>query len=258
MYMPSAVKLAAASVYGYGLSTRNSVSPVCEALKHEGLYIAPEPLSADALDRLRTACEVIYAHHPGVVSVESNGSDLRIYGIDRLSDASIFTELQNRFFEDACTFYASSDIKQFVMAGDISYSPDGLGSGSGWHRDSPYRHQFKVIVYLTDADKDQGPFEFVKRSHTTSSVVRTARFLGKPLSEDRFTNQEIGTVIDEGITLAPTTCVGNAGTIIYADTRGLHRGRPLVSGGRRAVTFYIYHKAVPANVEKVTVSAKLA
>lgn len=256
MHVSSAVKLAVASVYGYGLSRKVALGAVLGALKRDGLYIAPDTLPAETLDRLRAACEEIYSGHPEALAFESNGSDRRIYGIDQLSQNPVFTEMQDHILAEARAFYGSDRIEHFVMAGDISWRSDGLGSGSGWHRDSAYRHQFKVIIYLTDASVEEGPFEFIKGSHTAPSAMRSVRHLNKPLAQDRFTDEEVRELIGAGIIGAPETCIGKAGTMIFADTRGLHRGRPLVSGRRRAVTFYIYHKSVPANVAKVMAARK--
>lgn len=253
MDLTSTAKLAVASVYGYGLRWQPLSSAVCTALKSEGIYVAPEGLEQELVDRLIAACDEIYDNNPGAISVESNGSDRRIYGVDRLSSDKVFKELQSRFLKDAQAFYGSAKISQFCMSGDIAYHPDGLGSGSGWHRDSPYRHQFKVIVYLSDATVEQGPFEFIPNSHTTASVVNSARALGKPMAEDRYTEDEIDVLRRQNVIDTPRTLVGKAGTILYADTRGLHRGRPLEVGRRRAITFYVYHKSTPRNFKNVLV-----
>lgn len=247
----SSTKLAVASTYGYGLNKQQPYSPACEALKAEGLYLAPSLLDQDRVDRLNAACDRIYDQYPGSISMESNGSDARIYGVDRLSNDSIFKELQEQFLADAQIFYNSRKIEQFCMAGTITYHPEGLGSGSGWHRDSPYRHQFKVIIYLSDTTLEEGPFEFIPDSHHKSSLVKSAQCLGKPLAADRYTNQEVEQLLEQGAIRQPFTLVGPAGTTLYADTRGLHRGRPLEKGRRRAVTFYVYHNAMPSHFSDV-------
>jgi len=242
----SAAKLALASVYGYGLHIKSRPSVVCRALADTGFHISPVRLDERMVDRLNAACDRVYDQRPEAVSHESNGSDARIYGVDRLSDDPVFEELRQLFFFDAQTFYGSSNLAQFVMAGHITHQADGLGSGSGWHRDSPYRHQFKVIIYLTDTSETEGPFEFIPNSHSTKSLVKTARGLRKPMAADRYANSEIDTLVERGIVDRPATITGTAGTMVYADTRGLHRGRPLESGRRRAITFYIYHNSIPA------------
>jgi hypothetical protein len=251
MDVTSTAKLALASVYGYGLHRTARSSPVCKALADSGFYVSPVRLDAVMVDRLNAACDRVYDQRPESVSLESNGSDARIYGVDRLSDDPVFEELRQLFFDDAQIFYGSLNLEQFVMAGHITHRAGGLGSGSGWHRDSPYRHQFKVIVYLTDASEAEGPFEFIPNSHSTRSLVKAARWLRKPMSADRYANGEIDTLVEQGIVDRPATITGAAGTMVYADTRGLHRGRPLQSGRRRAITFYIYHNAIPATFNAV-------
>lgn len=251
MDVTSAAKLALASVYGYGLHRTSRLSPVCQELADRGFYISPVRLEKQLVDRLNAACDRVYEQCPESVSLESNGSDARIYGVDRLSDDPAFEELRALFINDAQMFYGSPNMEQFVMAGHITHKAGGLGSGSGWHRDSPYRHQFKVIIYLTDAGESEGPFEFIPNSHSTRSLTKSARWLRKPMSSDRYANAEIERLIEEGVVDRPATIIGPAGTIVYADTRGLHRGRPLHSGHRRAITFYIYHNSIPATFNTV-------
>jgi hypothetical protein len=253
MNLTSIAKFAIASVYGYGLQRRSILSPVCSALKSEGIYVAPELLDGDLVNRLIAACDEIYDKNSAVVSVESNGTDARIYGVERLSTDAAFKELQSKFLKDAKAFYGSDRISQFCMSGDIVYRAEGIGSGSGWHRDSPYRHQFKVIVYLSDASLEQGPFEYIPKSHTAGSAVNSSRALGKSISNDRYTDDEIDALWRQNLIDKPRTVVGKAGTILFADTRGLHRGRPLESGRRRAITIYVYHKSVPGNFQNVLV-----
>lgn len=249
----SSAKLAISSIYGYGLRRRIGNRSVCDDLQSQGLFIAPSRLDDAVVSRLIEACDRVYTDHPDAVAIESRGSDARIYGVDRLTNDTIFSELQNIFLKDAEIFYGSAKIEQFCMSGDITYRSDGLGSGSGWHRDSPYRHQFKVIVYLTDTTDENGPFEFIPNSHSTASLIGSAQHLSKPLASDRYTTDEIQALLQHGVIDEPLSIVGKAGTIIYADTRGLHRGRPLISGRRRAVTFYIYHNAIPAGFNGVLV-----
>ena len=255
MNIISTAKLAVASIYGYGLGYSANSTIVSRALYEKGLYQPPEGLSQEDVARLTAACDNVYEQFPEAVSLESNGSDRRIYGVDRLSQDPVFKELQQRFLLEAENFYGSTDLEQFCMAGDISFQADGLGSGSGWHRDSPFRHQFKVIIYLTDTTVEHGPFEFIPMSHSKKSLAHAARHLGKALSADRYTDAEVQQLIQDGVVEPSYAVTGPAGRIMYADTRGLHRGRPLQIGRRRAVTFYIYHKSIPQSISSVLAKA---
>lgn len=79
----------------------------------------------------------------------------------------------------------------------------------------------KFFIYLSDVTPTTGPHIYVKGSH---------RSLPKTLRRDgRFSDQEIKAHYnDEEI----IEIVGRKGTIVAVDTRGLHKGKPLLEGYR--------------------------
>ena len=88
-----------------------------------------------------------------------------------------------------------------------------------WHRDPEDRQMCKVFVYLTDVDEGSGPFVYLPQSNCGSKFWKL--FPMRP---------PVGNYPPEGAMekLFPVgdlkTCVGRAGTVIFADTAGLHRG----------------------------------
>ena len=51
-----------------------------------------------------------------------------------------------------------------TMANKVSYIKNNEGSGGGWHKDAYYT-QFKSILYLTDVNNENGPFELIRNSN---------------------------------------------------------------------------------------------
>jgi hypothetical protein len=79
----------------------------------------------------------------------------------------------------------------------------------------------KLFAYLTDVDETTGPHVFVRGSH-----VR----LPAPLRADRrFSDDEVRSHYDASDIISVT---GRRGTIFLADTRGLHKGTPVMRGHR--------------------------
>ena len=77
----------------------------------------------------------------------------------------------------------------------------------------------KVFIYLTDVSLDNGPHVYVPKSH-----------LGLPLElsyDRRITESEAVRFFEHGAVLQ-----GDAGTIIIADTSGLHKAMTVKSGMR--------------------------
>ena len=90
-----------------------------------------------------------------------------------------------------------------------------------WHRDLPDDHQIiKCFVYLADVPPGAGPLQYIRKTHTAGG------------RRQRFSSEFDGVgyrVADDDIeaTYAQeqhVTAEGSAGTIVFADTRGLHRG----------------------------------
>jgi ectoine hydroxylase-related dioxygenase (phytanoyl-CoA dioxygenase family) len=87
-----------------------------------------------------------------------------------------------------------------------------------WHRDPEEEHVVKVFLYLSDVDEEAGPFEYIQGSTTGG---RYGDFF--PWSEgDRHPPEnELDRAVAPGDRL---TLTGPAGTMLFCDTGGFHRG----------------------------------
>jgi len=215
-----------------------------EALLVSGCCVVPDFLDAPTVDLLATKAAALYSTHAQYVSLESKGSDRRIYGADRVCSE---LELQGPMdWVDALSraFYLAAQVPWFQMLGRITYSGDNLGSGSGWHRDSPFSHQFKAILYLSDVSEENGPFEYLPGSHRFERLRLTSRLLNVPLHKYRFSDEQVEEL--ERLSGTPRmSVIGRRGSLVLIDSRGLHRGRPLRSGERMAVTRYYFPRRIP-------------
>jgi Phytanoyl-CoA dioxygenase (PhyH) len=93
-----------------------------------------------------------------------------------------------------------------------------------WHRDPEDRCVLKMFVYLTDVDEGAGPLSYAQGTHYVDAVKTAAR--SEILKEDRsYVHRSNDAQINE---LVPKnqwlTAVGPKGTIVFADTRGYHKG----------------------------------
>lgn len=184
-----------------------------------------------------------------LVKIESNGFDKRIYGADERAKFSV-PLLNNKSNPLYSKFSFTSNPFHFLLLGWITSGKGNLGSGGGWHRDSPFAHQFKTILYLTDVTEENGPFQFIEGSNHWRNNTLVAKALGKSIKDYRFTNEEIDSLIAKNILKSPQTFTSKAGGLIIADTRGLHRGKPIETGERLAVTRYHFHKDVRSKFYK--------
>ena len=101
-----------------------------------------------------------------------------------------------------------------VPAGTVEYF------SQRWHRDPEDHRMFKVFIYMTDVmDVAAGPFMYVKGSQPGGHLNRL--FPQRPPAS---TYPELGAVEKEISHGDIKICLGNAGTVIFADTSGLHKG----------------------------------
>jgi Phytanoyl-CoA dioxygenase (PhyH) len=94
-----------------------------------------------------------------------------------------------------------------------------------WHFDMDRIRWLKVFIYLNDVGPDNGPHCFVKGSHRPGAIPGEILERGYARVED--------STVDR---LFPQDRVieyhAPRGTIIFEDTIGLHKGKPVISGDR--------------------------
>lgn len=170
----------------------------------------------------------------------NNDGDFRRFCAEKSNEISnIFSS--NKVIKKYKKAYLGYDsIFDSTLAGHLTYTKNNKGSGAGWHRDS-YIRQVKSIVYLTDVELENGPFEYLVSSHKRKNVIRDANFLSKIAdgghNQIRYTNNEIE-IIKKEFGYESKLITGRKGDVVIADTRGLHRGSPIISGERIALTNY--------------------
>jgi hypothetical protein len=110
-----------------------------------------------------------------------------------------------------------------------------------WHRDPEDQRLVKVFLYLSDVDVGAGPLEYVRSSHGGGSHGRL------------WPNPDPGTASypPEGEVEAQfppadrVACTGLAGTLVFCDTSGLHRGG-LATAQPRVLATWAY--VTPASI----------
>jgi len=136
----------------------------------------------------------------------------------RLSHYNPFVELAFKVLPLANEYYGGWS-RMYALRNQISrVMPQGFPPQISqlWHRDHEDRRIFKFFLYLSDVDEDSGPFEYIKGSHLGGKwnhIVPQKRPPYGTRTKLKLENQ-----------MDYISCTGKAGTIIIADTAGLHRG----------------------------------
>lgn len=171
---------------------------------------------------------------------KSDYADYRIFGAEELSenikkfsDHKLLNKLAN-------TYNAVPTCCGFTLAGKIQATGHQYGSGGPWHRDSYFR-QFKSLIYLTDVDENNGPFQIIRGSHKINQIAKDTKLANLDSMQCTF-NQE---TVDKILRNEPdrfNTLTAKAGTVVLVDTSAIHRGTPLKTGVRYALTNYFFEK----------------
>jgi hypothetical protein len=109
----------------------------------------------------------------------------------------------------------------YNIAGGTEKAPE---HSQNWHRDGEDSELVKVFLYFNDIDETAGPFTYIPETHSRgkygdlypASNKFTNMYGGSyPTREEvegKFTQQQI------------KVCTAKAGTLIFCDTNGIHRG----------------------------------
>ncbi len=102
-----------------------------------------------------------------------------------------------------------------------------------WHRDPQEKRMIKAFIYLSDVDEGCGPFTYVERS--TYGKAYGALFPQHPPLGSYPPEGAVEQSVDAGDV---RTMTGKAGTVIFCDTTGLHRGGYATKGERLMFTAF--------------------
>lgn len=209
---------------------------IVKELRLQGVSVVEEALSETQCARI---VEQIKVSNVRPSWEDQFGSDERYYGIENIVNIPKSLDTLVSVIHDK--YFPKTKHVNTWMYNHVRGVKNNEGSGGGWHRDDPVRSQLKFILYLNDVDQSNGPFKYVTGSHGFCSKVFTS--LAKLKIVSRF----------EGVSsLRTKTYIGKAGTLIIADTSGIHRGALLELGTeRKAITSYSYREVIPEHISKL-------
>ena len=169
---------------------------------------------------------------------QSDYADSRIFGAEELSE-NIMKFANNDLLNKLANAYnAVPTSNGFTLAGKIETTGHEYGSGGTWHRDSYFR-QFKSLLYLTNVNEENGPFQVVLGSHDAKKISSDSKSANLESMQCTFNQEAVEKILkDEPERLK--TLTGKAGTLVLVDTSTIHRGLPLKNGIRYALTNYFF------------------
>lgn len=167
--------------------------------------------------------------------------DYRIFGAEDLSENikkfanhELLTKLAN-------AYNAVPTSCGFTLAGKISVTGHEYGSGGTWHRDSFFR-QFKSLLYLTDVNEENGPFQIIHGSHKSNQVSADTKTGNLDSMQSSFNQDTVEKILQDNPERLKTL-TAKAGTVVLVDSSAIHRGLSLKNGVRYALTNYFFENS---------------
>lgn len=166
-----------------------------------------------------------------------HAQDKRIFGIQKVN------KLASIYFKDKNLLNIGEVVNKentycaFTLLNWLKDERRG-SSGEGWHRDS-FLSQYKTILYLTDVNKQSGPFQIMPKSHKLRNILKLMLRGKLSYLQTRYQDAEIkdySNILKKKI----KTITGKAGTLIIFNSSTIHRGKPIIKGERLALTNYYY------------------
>lgn len=232
----------------------SSIGEKTDALKKQiedrGYVVVPGFLSEKECEDIRNTIEEVIKTNKRIW-IDSEGSDHRIF-FSNLASPMIEGYFRNNFIIEVLSAYEKTPTYNgFTLANKVVYKKNNAGSGGGWHRDFVKRKQTKALLYLSPVSAKNGPFQFLEGSHKFSSIVKYQKEFDFKFNQNRFSDQEIDTLVQKYPDLLHTIA-GETGSLILVDTRGIHRGKPIEEGTRYALTnYYWFNGSIPGHIRKL-------
>jgi hypothetical protein len=226
-----------------------------QTLDEEGYVVIPGFFTAQECEDMRNRIDSLMSNSKLNIWRDKLNADKRIYGADMV-DEKISGYFRNPRVHNLVTTYEKNKAYEgFTMAARLDFAEKNKGSGEGWHRDRSDTKQTKFICYLSDVNSEQGPFQFIKKSHKPWHLLKDYFKYGSKILDTRM-NLEF---VDEMIKNEPHRLVeltAPAGTLVIADTRGIHRGKPIGKNQTRfAITnYYWFDMPIPHHIRDLMVA----
>lgn len=156
-------------------------------------------------------------------------------------------------FDDAVMAMSISDPVLRIVSGylgmfgrlaalDLWYNvptPGAAAFSQLWHRDPEDKRMIKTFLYLRDVDETNGPFCFVRGSHNDGPLRHIRPRTLRLYPEEGFVEKNFASHLTQ-------ICTGKAGTLIFCDTTGFHKGgRPTKDGQLLFNGVYTTNASIP-------------
>lgn len=210
---------------------------ILRKLKEDGICVIGGFWGVEACLEARDEVDRILEQYPEYINPNAK-ADFRIYGANNISNV-IASFAKSVLLENVASGYNAVPTRTaFTLAAKMLATSGNRGSGEGWHRDAFFR-QFKAIIYLSDVEIGNGPFQFIAGSHRLGMVLKDIWRGRLGYMQYRIREDQVDAILKKSPSRLKTFAA-KAGTLILVDTSSIHRGMPIEEGSRYALTNYYF------------------
>jgi hypothetical protein len=244
-----------------GSLSKYEVEDIASQIKKHGYYVSDQKLDQDTVSKIVDFCKKTPSNYLEISpqSFQRLSDEKKIFDpinpvspIYKFSAQQVFSNsnlckliLDQSLLAVAQEYLNCSPVLDLVsLWWSAPFNLQGTSDAAQeYHYDMDRIKFLKVFIYLTDVDSENGPHCYVENSHW-----RKPKAL---LLDGRKTDEEIhGFYPDSRI----QELQGSQGTIILADTRGFHKGKPLTGKYRLLFQLEYSNSLFGANYTKVRLS----
>lgn len=238
---------------------KDELTRIIESIAEDGFYISPKRLSEASCDLLmqfalqnKAICRKMDGDSEWVSTKKLYipGKPEAVRYDFEVKDLLGFDEVQSIIADIALPTIAQEyfqsrpyiDVISMWWATNFKNSAD-MEAAQFYHFDLDRVKWLKCFIYLTDVDECNGPHVFIKGTHKAGAIP--SAILKKGYS--RLMDAEIASNFGSDSVIE---FKGPRGTIILEDTRGLHKGKKIISGHRLILQIQFSNSLFGANYPK--------
>lgn len=235
--------------YYFYTSHKNKISyeyrETLDTLLKDGVVIIPNFVSEEVINSILLETqnplnEILKNNYDETEHIYNpNYGYYRILECDKVSETSK-TFFNNDMINNIASAYVWKNVSSYQRMIEIRPDP-GVESNSDVFHFDDWRHRFKAFLYLTDVSEQNAPFRYLRGSHRPGKWREEKDYeyyrYGYEGSYGHFSTEEINDLQSKH-NFSEITCTSKKGTLILADTRGIHKGTPLDSGKRILLANY--------------------
>lgn len=133
----------------------------------------------------------------------------------RIAVAPEVLDVANRYFGMMTRLRCFNVWRNFASSAPPRYS-------QRWHRDPEDRVMLKMFIYLSDVDDEAGPLFYAPSTHSYGNIKVQPKLYGEEGTTARRADDDgMSAIVEKDKWIK---AVGPKGTIVFADTRGYHKG----------------------------------